>query len=857
MALVMLVAVVFAAMPVYSYATTSQGNYQNVSWSFEDGTIAPFTVVEGSNLNKQLVADFDYDWNINTGKPVAGKEIGKHGDYFINTFFDSYTYTIENGVVKERNAVSNNKYVGALRSPNFVLDPANPTITMQLNGNASNGVVVYDAKTGAKVGAALATGDSWIMKTATVTWNDGFTYTEGQVLYLQIEDNTSSGGYPFVLVDDIRFSGKVSSYEQIKWSFEDGTTAPFTATEGSNLNKQIIADFDYDWNINNGKPVSGKENGKDGKYFINTLFDSYTYTIENGVVKERVAVTNNKYVGALRSPDFVLDPLDTTITVKLGGNDANGAFVYDAKTGEKVGEAHPTGGSWVMQSCTVVWKDGFTYQDGQTLYIQIEDNLSSGGYPFVIADDICFKGALSDYQEISWDFEDGTIAPFTINSGAYLPANLVMDFDYDINMKVGASVAGKEIGKHGDYFINTFLNSYTQTVVDGKITEIATSGERRYIGSLRSPNFVLDPANPTITMQLNGNASNGVVVYDAKTGTKVGAAYGTGDSWVMKTTSVVWNDGFTYTAGQELYLQIEDNTNSNVGYPFVTVDNICFSGKLAEEKADEIVGASLAIASNLSVLYHVDLVNGNDGKYSMRFTFNGEQTVVDTLEIIGEKFYFIFSGISPEKMGDTLKAELLYDGKVVAEKAEYSVKEYATYWLGSSDASPELKQLLTDLLAYGDAAQIYKGYKTDALVSNGVGGIGTAGNSLPTSTDKANVKAEGYDGENLVVSGGVRFASDNKLYLTLKSTENVVVKVNGTALEFYGNTVYTNGIDANNLDSSVVFEIYVDGNLAQTVTYSVGAYVYAVKDNGDANAALAKALYNYGNSAKAYMLSLK
>ena len=269
-----------------------------------------------------------------------------------------------------------------------------------------------------------------------------------------------------------------------------------------------------------------------------------------------------------------------------------------------------------------------------------------------------------------------------------------------------------------------------------------------------------------------------------------------------------------------------------------------------------ISGASLSIGKDLSVLYAVTLANGNDGKYTMKFTFDGVESTVDTVTVIDGVYYFVFSGVSPEKMGENIRAELLYNGTVVATKYSYSVKEYASYWLGRSDVTAELRQLLTDLLAYGAAAQTYKGYKTYELVNAEIDGIGTAGNATPDSTDKTNVKADGYTGENLVVAGGVRFATVNRLYLTLKKTEGVSVRVDGEEVSFLGNTVYTDGIFANELDKTVTFEIYVDGELAQTVTYSISAYVYAVMNEGDANAELAIALYNYGASAAAYAAAL-
>lgn len=56
------------------------------------------------------------------------------------------------------------------------------------------------------------------------------------------------------------------------------------------------------------------------------------------------------------------------------------------------------------------------------------------------------------------------------------------------------------------------------------------------------------------------------------------------------------------------------------------------------------------------------------------------------------------------------------DGEEYASKTDcYSVATYAYYQLDRAVAPEALKTLCADLLRYGTAAQIYKGYRTDAL----------------------------------------------------------------------------------------------------------------------------------------------
>ncbi len=84
----------------------------------------------------------------------------------------------------------------------------------------------------------------------------------------------------------------------------------------------------------------------------------------------------------------------------------------------------------------------------------------------------------------------------------------------------------------------------------------------------------------------------------------------------------------------------------------------------------------------------------------------------------GEYYYFTLEGLTAVQMNDTLQAELVnYDGVkfTVHCEDEYSIATYAMTQLNKDGASKELKALCADLLRYGAKAQIFKGYRTDAL----------------------------------------------------------------------------------------------------------------------------------------------
>ena len=79
--------------------------------------------------------------------------------------------------------------------------------------------------------------------------------------------------------------------------------------------------------------------------------------------------------------------------------------------------------------------------------------------------------------------------------------------------------------------------------------------------------------------------------------------------------------------------------------------------------------------------------------------------------------------------------------------------------------------------------------------------------------------------------------------------------MNGEEVALDGTTYYTNGIYATDFDKVYTFELYENGALVQTLTYSVNSYVYSMMDqneNGELTemALLARSLYSYGLFAK-------
>ena len=164
------------------------------------------------------------------------------------------------------------------------------------------------------------------------------------------------------------------------------------------------------------------------------------------------------------------------------------------------------------------------------------------------------------------------------------------------------------------------------------------------------------------------------------------------------------------------------------------------------------------------------------------------------------------------------------------------------------------------MLVYGSEAQKYRGYKLDALVTDGVVGL-TPSNVDPTDDDnnRSLVTANGADTSLArFFAAGVRFDYDNKIYVKIstESIDCVKIIVAGEELELIslGNNTYiaySSGISALHFDKVVTFELKYDDRLIQTLTYTVNTYAWDKQENAEIGD-LALALYRYGISAKAY-----
>lgn len=278
----------------------------------------------------------------------------------------------------------------------------------------------------------------------------------------------------------------------------------------------------------------------------------------------------------------------------------------------------------------------------------------------------------------------------------------------------------------------------------------------------------------------------------------------------------------------------------------------------------KIKSAALRMDEDIDVVYTATVPAGyTDVK--MTFTMNGESVDVPD----DGSHTFVFEGVTPQCIGDNISATLIAtvdDEQVSDDLPEYSIRTYCVNQLAKDNISASLRTLLSDLLAYGAAAQTYMGYNTEALATS------DEDITNPTYSTYAELSDLGADFEGTAasdlywVSAGLTLknsvAMRFRFYAASVDGLTVNVTINGrtqsfTASDFTaveGKTdiyeISFTGIKATEFGSPVTASFSAGGN---TVSYSVNTYICAKQADADANlAALVKALYCYGASAAAY-----
>ena len=297
--------------------------------------------------------------------------------------------------------------------------------------------------------------------------------------------------------------------------------------------------------------------------------------------------------------------------------------------------------------------------------------------------------------------------------------------------------------------------------------------------------------------------------------------------------------------GSTVILMFTEAQNS---YTFTCSEQIRVNAITAYTTPTHIDSASITVGENLTLNYYV-IMPEIFAAAQMTFTVAGKEYSVEGT-LVGGRYVFSLE-IPPHYMAENVKAELIFNEITITQKDTYSIKEYTDNQLDKVENSIDekdiqLTKLLNAITAYGVAAANYKAETN------------TAGeNVIPENENVFNLENEaGVEQFGAYFTGAnVWFDNTNKIMVLINTTENVTMKINGTEVAVTGTTIYTDELLPTQFNDTYTFELYYDGNLMQTLTYSVNSYAYKMQTNENIGA-LAIALYNYGVAAETYATPL-
>jgi hypothetical protein len=338
-------------------------------------------------------------------------------------------------------------------------------------------------------------------------------------------------------------------------------------------------------------------------------------------------------------------------------------------------------------------------------------------------------------------------------------------------------------------------------------------------------------------------------------------------------------------AGQTVYLGfLIHNANK--------MDNLYLDDVLVVGGVAPLTDGSLKIARRSLTLYDTIAI---DFKVSARalegyhdpylLLKKDEETFQISEYVIVDNYYVFTYRVAPQMMGDTVMVTphaRNADGEDVTGVATtYSVAQYCQNVLGNAsyqiDEYATLRQLLVDILLYGDAAQLYSGYKTDNLVSSFLSDEQRAmGTDVTAAMNYASVRKKNcatvenplasIETAALFLEAAVdvqfKYEADDLTGLRVVVTEdeagaNVLGEYPADASLIDGNGRYYVTFDYLNAAQmrKTVYATVMKGSekVSNTFRYSIESYVYSMtgREGYESLGLLLDAMMRYGDSAKA------
>ncbi len=361
-------------------------------------------------------------------------------------------------------------------------------------------------------------------------------------------------------------------------------------------------------------------------------------------------------------------------------------------------------------------------------------------------------------------------------------------------------------------------------------------------------------------------------------------------SFGAKTSDEVYANGaylqilfVDYSRWRETVLQEPGYTDTTAGWgPKITLGQnypITLSCVMTVDEAVKSAGmksVALNLTENFNLIYNASVPLASEDAV-IEIGFKGETMNVVTPHEDGT---YRFEDILPQRMGDTIVFRMSGTVAGLASfeyELEYSVKQYCMNMLIEEADDAVLCALLRDILSYGAAVQKYNGYQADALVNDGI-----------TDRTFENVALNGVFSGQIVgaaknaawVSGSLTlenitlitftFAAEDVTDLKVVITKNTGEKLVFDAADFTDAGVSEAGKQLWQVSVPMMACEYHTGLIAtfakagtedadmdHYLIYSVNTYVSKMYGQSTPELdGLLGAIYNYGESTRAYVLAL-
>ena len=335
----------------------------------------------------------------------------------------------------------------------------------------------------------------------------------------------------------------------------------------------------------------------------------------------------------------------------------------------------------------------------------------------------------------------------------------------------------------------------------------------------------------------------------------------------------------------------EDSRSLNKGYPVLAWEN---APEIKNPILDESMKIShtLNLASDISVNLAVSkaLLQGFDPDtvyvLAELEVYEGNEAVgTETVKLTpvekGDYYYFTITGLTAVQMNNRIRS-VLYgtkDGQPYYSPVDdYSIADYAYSQMNKPGMPESLKILCADLLRYGGKAQIFKGYRTDALADRKMTEEQKAFLSDMESVTFGNINRVLSDLNNAPVAWAGK-ALDLASKVTLKfvfnpagysgEVEDLTLRLTFVGIEGKTKTLILEGAELYNADLGL-YAFSFDGLLAAELRTVLSAQIYegdtpvscTLEYSADtygnnktgALKELCKALFAYSDSAKAFFV---